>query len=64
MQSGAIDLSGREDLDGHPRRTGENSPEELLSLLGSDLLGVVQLRERTYAVVAQRVVVEKDAGND
>jgi hypothetical protein len=64
VQALAVDLARRDDLDGDPGRTGENRAEELLSVLGRDLLRVVQLRERPNAVVAKRVVVEEDAGDD
>jgi hypothetical protein len=60
----AVDLARRDDLHGDPGRAGENRAEELLSVLRRDLLGVVQLRERPNAVVAERVVIEQDAGDD
>jgi hypothetical protein len=64
VQTDAVDLARRKDLHRDPGRTREHRPEELLTVLRRDLFRVVQLRERADAVVAQRVVVEKDAGND
>ena len=64
MQPFAVDLSVRDDLDGDLRRRGEHRPEELLPVLGADLLRVVQLREWTNPVVAQGLVVEKNACDD
>ena len=51
-------------MNGDTRGAGENGPEELLSILRRDLFRVVQLRERADAMVAERVVVEKDSGDD
>jgi hypothetical protein len=59
-----VDLTRRDHLDGDPRRAVEDRTEELFSLLRSDLLRVVQLREGTNAVVAKRLVIEQDAGDD
>ena len=53
MQSLAVDLRVRDDLDGDLRGRDEDSPEERLAVLGADLLRVVQLRERANPVVAQ-----------
>ena len=64
VQPFAVDLRGRDHLDGDLRRAGEHGPEERLPVLGADLLRVVQLRERPNAMVAQRFVVEKNAGDD
>jgi hypothetical protein len=64
VQALAVDLAGGDDLDRDPGCAGENGAEELFPVLGRDLLRVVQLRERTNAMVAERVVVEKDAGDD
>jgi hypothetical protein len=54
----------RDHLDRDLRRRREDGPEESLPVLGADLLRVVQLRQRADAMVAQRVVVEKDACDD
>ena len=64
VQPGAVDLTRGDDLDGDTRGTVEHCAKELLPLLGRNLLRVVQLRERPNAMVAQRVVVEKNAGNN
>lgn len=64
MQPLAIDLRVRDDLDGDLRRRGEHRPEELLPVLGADLLRVVQLREWTNPVIAHGLVVEKNACDD
>ena len=64
VQPGAVDLSRRDDLHGNPSCAREHRSEQLLAVLGRDLLRVVQLCERPNAMVAQRVVVEKDAGDD
>ena len=64
VQPDAIDLPRRDDLNGNPGCAREHRPEQLLTVLRRDLLRVVQLRERPNAMVAQRVVVEKDAGDD
>ena len=52
------------DADGDPLGAGDDRAEELLAPLGRTLLRVVQERERADAVVAQRGVVEQDAGDD
>jgi len=64
MQPYAVDLTRRDDLDGDPSCAVEHRAEQLLPILGRDLLRVVQLRERPDAMVAERVVVEKDARDD
>ena len=53
MQPFAVDLRVRDDLDGDLSGRCEHGAEELLAVLGADLLRVVQLRERANAVVAQ-----------
>jgi hypothetical protein len=64
VQPGAVDLSRRDDLHGDTGCAREHRPEQLLTVLRRDLLRVVQLRERPNAMVAERVVVEKNAGDD
>ena len=64
VQPNAVDFSRRDDLHRDPRRAVEHRAEQLLPVLGRDLLRVVQLRKRPNAMVAQRVVVEQDAGDD
>jgi hypothetical protein len=64
VQPHAIDLPRGHDLHRDPRRAVQDRAEQLLPVLGRDLLRVVQLRKRTNAMVAQRVVVEQDAGDD
>ena len=64
VQPDAVDLTRRDNLYRNTRGAGEHRAEQLLPALGRDLLRVVQLRERPNAVVAQRVVVEQDAGDD
>ena len=64
VQPGAVDLSRRDDLHGNPGRARKHRPEQLLTVLRRDLLRIIQLRERPNAMVAQRVVVEKNAGNN
>jgi len=64
MESLAVDLRVRDHLDRDLRRRREDGSEERLPVLGADLLRVVQLRQRADAVVAQRLVVEKDACDD
>jgi hypothetical protein len=64
VQPHAVDLTRRHDLHGNACRTRQHSPEQLLPILGRDLLRVVQLRERANAMVSQRVVVEQDACDD
>ena len=64
VQPDAVDLAGRDDLHGDAGRTVQHGTEQLLAILGRDLLRVVQLGERPDAMVAQRVVVEENAGND
>jgi len=46
------------------RRRREHGPEQRLPVLRADLLRVVQLRQRSNAVVSQRFVVEEDACDD
>ena len=60
----AVDLRVRDDLDGDLRRRGEHGPEQHFSVLRAHLLRVVELRERANPMVAQRLVVEKDACDD
>jgi hypothetical protein len=64
VQPLAVDLSVRDHLDRDLRRRREHGPEERLPVLGADLLRVVQMGQRANAVVAQRLVVEKDACDD
>jgi hypothetical protein len=64
VQTDAIDLTRRDDLDGDARRARKHGPEQLLTILGRDLLRVVQLRKRPHAMIAQRVVIEENAGGD
>jgi hypothetical protein len=64
VQPNAVDLPRRDDLHRDPRRAVEHRAEQLLPVLGRDLLRVVQLRKGPNAMVAQRVVVEQDAGDD
>jgi len=64
VQPLAVDLRVRDHLDRDLRRRREDGPEERLPVLGADLLRVVQLRQRADAMVAQRLVVEEDAGDD
>ena len=64
VQTDAIDLTRRDDLDGDARRARKHGPEQLLTILGRDLLRVVQLRQRPNPVVTERVVIEEDAGDD
>ena len=46
------------------RRGREDRAVEPLALLGSDLLRVVQARERPDAVAPERAVVQQDARDD
>jgi hypothetical protein len=64
VQPLAVDLCVRDDLDGDLRCRGEHCAEERLPILGADLLRVVELRQRSNPVVAQRLVVEQDACDD
>src|SRR6266508_2453407 len=64
VQALAVDLTGRDDLNRDFRRGIEHRAEELLAVLGADLLRVVQLRERANAVIPKRPVVEQDARDD
>jgi hypothetical protein len=64
MQTHAVDLPGRHDLNRNAGSAVQHRAEQLLAVLRRDLLRVVQLRERPNAMVAERVVVEEDAGND
>ena len=64
VQTLAVDLRVRDHLNGDLPRGREHGPEERLPVPGADLLRVVQLRERPNAVVAQRFVVEENAGDD
>jgi hypothetical protein len=64
VQTHAVDLPWRHDLNRNAGGTVQHRAEQLLAVLRRDLLRVVQLRERPNAMVAERVVVEEDAGND
>jgi hypothetical protein len=64
VQPYTVDLTRRDDLDGDSSCAVEHRAEQLLPILGRDLLRVVQLRERPDAMVAERVVVEQDARDD
>jgi hypothetical protein len=64
VQAHAVDLTCRDDLHRNTSRAVEHGAEQLLAVFRRDLLRVVQLRERPNAVVAQRLVVEQDAGDD
>ena len=60
----AVDLGRRDHADGDPRRRGQDRVVQPLALVGIDLLRVVESRERPDPTVAQRRVVEEDAGDD
>jgi hypothetical protein len=64
VQPLAVDLRVRDHLDRDLRRGRKHCAEERLPVLRADLLRVVQMRERANSVVAQRVVVEENAGDD
>ena len=64
MQALSVDLGRRDRLHRDLGRAAEHGAEELLSLLRAHLLRVVQRGERTNAMVAERVVIEQDAGDD
>ena len=64
VQPLAVDRRVRDHLDRDLRRRRKHGAEERLAILWADLLRVVQLRQRTNAVVAKRFVVEENAGDD
>jgi hypothetical protein len=64
MQPVPVDHRRREHAHRHPLGRGEDGPVELLALLGPALLGVVQERERPYAMVSQALEVEEHPGDD
>src|SRR5829696_8376947 len=63
MQPAPVDLGRRDDPYGERLRARHDAVEELLALVRRELLRVVQPRERTAAVIAQELVVEKYAGD-
>ena len=63
VQTGAVDLTRGIDLYRHPRRGCEKRAEQLLSILGRDLLRIVQLREWPNAW-SRPASYEQDAGDD
>ena len=64
VQPLAVDLRVRDHLHRDLLGRSQNRAEQRLPLLGADLLGIVQLRERPNAMVAQRFVVEENACDD
>ncbi len=64
MQPEAVDLARRDDLDRDVPRRAQHREEERLSLLGLQLLRVVQPRERGEPATAQVLVVEQDGRRD
>jgi len=60
----AVDHARREDADDDSRRAADDGVEELRPSLVRELLRVVELGERTDAVVAQVRVVEQHPGDD
>jgi hypothetical protein len=64
MEALAVDLPRRDRADDNPVRATDHGLEERLALCRSALLGVVQARERTHAVVAQPRVVEENTGDE
>ena len=64
VQPVAVDHPGREHVHRDALRAREHRAIELVARRLVDLLRVVQQRERTHAVVAQRGVVEEHAGDD
>ena len=60
VQSDPVDLDVGDDPDRDAFGAPENGAKKLFSLLGSELLGIVQEGERPYAVVSQLRVVEQD----
>jgi hypothetical protein len=64
VEAGAVDLARGDDANADLRGAAHHRVKELLALFVSDLLRVVQPGERANSRAAQRVVVEKDAGDD
>jgi len=62
VQAVGVDPRRREHPDADPFGTTDDSAEQLLALLGGQLLGVVQECERPDLGAAQGFVVEQDAG--
>ena len=64
VQAVRIDLPRRDRADGDLLGAADDGPEQRLARRGSELLRVVQQRERPHPVVAQAVVIQQDAGDD
>jgi hypothetical protein len=64
VETAAVDLGRRDHPDGDRERAGHHAGEDLLALVGRELLRVVQPGKRANAVIAKPVVVEQDAGDD
>ena len=64
VEPGAVDLVMRDDAECNTLGAADDRAEKLLPLLGSNLLRVVEERQRADTVVAEPVVVEQDTGDD
>ena len=64
VQTGTIDLGGRDDPNADPRRKCQDMAVEVLSLLERELLGVVQPPQPGRDTTTELLVVEQDASSD
>src|SRR5262249_33562060 len=64
VEAVSVDVRRRDDAYGYAFRARDDSVEQLLAAIVRALLRVVEEGERPDAVLAERAVVEQNAGND